>query len=72
MKLLDTFPTPDSVCSPVYVVGGYRFQVAADRELTRHEAIAYAAQVLREHPTGLNREAINSVTVVGDSVMRMG
>jgi hypothetical protein len=66
MRLLSEYPTPDSVCSPVFVVGGYRFQVTAQRSLTRHEAIAYAARFLREHPTGLSRESVNSVTVVDD------
>ena len=65
MRVIQAVPAP-AFYSPVYIVGGYRFQVAATRPLTSHEAIAYAAQWMLENRSRLLSDRVNTVAVVDE------
>jgi hypothetical protein len=62
MRVVQAAPAR-AIHSPVYIVGGYRFQVTAQRQLSSHEAIAYAAQWMQTHRTELHRDVVNPVVV---------
>ena len=66
MRVIQAEP-PHAISSPIYIVGGYRFQVAAPWQLSTHEAIAYAAQWMQSHRAELNRETVNAVAVVDET-----
>jgi hypothetical protein len=68
MKLVRAAPVPESaICTRVYVVGGYQFQIAADRTLTSHEAIGYAALWMNRNPAQVRKDCVNTVAVCDDS-----
>jgi hypothetical protein len=68
MKLVRAAPAPASaICTRVYVVGGYQFQIAADRALTSHEAIGYAALWMHQNPAQVRKDCVNTVAVSDDA-----
>ena len=52
--------------SPIYVVGGYRFRVEADHNLTTHEAIACAGRFLQEHRAELRPNEVNAIALIDE------
>ena len=65
MRVIQATPA-NAVYSAIYTVGGYRFQIAAQRQLSTHEAIAFAAQWMQTHRTELHHDSVNAVAVVDE------
>jgi hypothetical protein len=63
MRTISVAPDPGLQYSPVYVIGGYRFRVGADRQLTMHDAIGQAARALQSDAPSLRKDVVNMVSI---------